>query len=275
MKIKLCLIAPNPRQPRRHFEKRKLAELAASMANEEVGLIHPVVVERGDGEQEGQFILVDGERRVRAARMLEWDEIEAVVREATNHNGRDRLIHAIVANEQRADMNSMERARAYKEMLDELGSIADVVRYVGKSDATVRNYLALLEFEPQIQMLFERGLILATGGVIAALKRLDAEKRLALATSAAIRGVSEQVFIRVCRKYELSLPRRRGPRKIVDAAPVKSGEHFSALNFVANRMLPDNIVEPATMTCEACDLYDFASLQTCRQCPLVDFLRRF
>jgi ParB family chromosome partitioning protein len=151
MKIEIKKIVPNPRQPRKRFDKVALAELATSMNNPSVGQLHPILVEKGTGEHDGLFIIVDGERRWRAAQINQWTSIDANVREATNHNGRDRLIHAFVSNEQRADMSPMERARAYEAILADLGGdVAEVSKFVGKSNATIYSHLDLLKFEPEV-----------------------------------------------------------------------------------------------------------------------------
>ena len=274
MKINILKIKPNPRQPRTRFDKGEMAELVLSMGNPEVGMLHPILVERGLGELEGMFTLVDGERRWRAAKQLGWQEIEANVREATNHNGRDLLIHAFVSNEQRSDMNAMERARGYKAMLDALGSVHEVSQYIGKSEPTIYSHLKLLEFEPEVQKLFERGAIVLSPGVIAALNRLDKESRVLVATKAAVRGASEAVFLQLCKRQETARIPLRHVRKVIEASPLEKGKHFNALNLVHGRFLPEIVVKPAELTCQECDLYDMASANTCRQCPLVDFLRR-
>jgi ParB/RepB/Spo0J family partition protein len=274
MKIKVAEIIPNPRQPRTRFERKKMAELEMTMGNPAVGQLHPILVEPGADEYLGKYIIIDGERRWRTAVKLGWDVIDANIREATNHNGQDRLIHAFVSNEQRADFNAMERARGYKAMLDELGSVDEIHARVGKSVSTIYSHLALLEFEAEVQALFERGAIVMSPGVIAALKRLDKERRIIVATRAATRGATEAVFLQLCKRQEnAKLPLRR-LRKAAESAPVEKGKHFNALNLAPGRFLPEIVVKPAELTCQACDLYDMASGNTCRQCPLVDFLRR-
>lgn len=278
MKIQVGLVLANPNQPRARFDQAEIDGLAQSMASPLVGLIQPIVVEQGVGEQLGKYILVDGERRVRAARQLGWEMIEAVIRPASNHNGMQRLAQAFVANEQRAAMNAMERARAYQTLLSELGSVKNVVACVGKSDATIYSHLALLEFEPEVQALFERSAIVPSPRVVAALKRLSAEQRVLTATRAAVRGVSEAVLLGMLgraaqQKVVRDMPKWRPPTKAPEA-PLKPGEHFTALSLIGARAIPEQIVAPILATCKACELYDMAGATTCRQCPLVDFLRR-
>lgn len=268
MKIDLTKVHPNPQQPRKRFIQTELDSLAETMA--EVGLVQPIVVEQVSDEN---FILVDGERRLRAARQLGWNVIEAVVRPPSNHNGAERLICAVVANEQRADMNPMERARAYQGMLKDLGNVGEVGRMVGKTNPLIYSYLALLEFEPSVQRIFEHNALPVTSKVVTALRNLDRPTRERLATSAAVHGLSERVFLKVAQKYAERAIKPAKPKPEPEEIPVRQGEHFSALNLV-RRMIPEGLIEPVRSTCRACDLYDMASSVTCRQCPLVDFLRR-
>jgi ParB family chromosome partitioning protein len=273
MQILISKIIPNPRQPRKRFNQKSLDELARSMNNPKVGLIQPIVVEIGAGENEGKYVIVDGERRFRAAKLIGWNAIDAVIRQGTNHNGAERLVHAFVANVQRDDMTAMEQARGYKAMLDELGSQEEVAAQTGKSKSTISGYMALLEFEPQIQELFDRGAIVVSPNSVAALRRLDPSRRVQIATSAAVRGASEAVFVMFCNRYGSTLRRKRVP-KAESVTPVKAGEHFCCLNLVGSKMLEEPVAKAADLTCKACELYDMASPATCRQCPLVQFLRR-
>ena len=104
--IAINRIFPNPDQPRTVFDQEELEGLAQSI--KENGLIQPIVVEQaGDC-----FILVDGERRWRACQLAGLVHIEAVIRPASNHNGIQRLTHALVANIQRSSMGAIDEAHA-------------------------------------------------------------------------------------------------------------------------------------------------------------------
>lgn len=264
-------IIPNPEQPRKHFDSKEIESLAASMESP-VGLVQPITLEN-DGSD--IYILVDGERRYRAARLLGWASIEAVIRPISNHAGSERLLAAFVANEQRTNMNPMELAKAYQILLDQLGSIQEVARVTGKSEATINPHLQLLKFEPQIQALFERSTLIVTTRVTAALKRLDPEQRLQVANIAATRAVSEPVLLALCTRVSKKLPARRAYTSPERVAPVDAGGHFDAMNMVPTKMLPVDVIATAHETCQACALYDMASAMTCRECPMVFFLRRY
>ncbi|MEO5966407.1 MAG: ParB/RepB/Spo0J family partition protein, partial [Candidatus Limnocylindrales bacterium] len=135
VEVPLARVSPNPHQPRRHMDDAGLEELAASIR--EHGVIQPVLVtETLDGYQ-----LVAGERRVRAARLAGLDRIPALVRQLAD---RDQLEIALVENLQRADLDPIDEATAYRQLIDEFGLTQEgVADRVGKSRASVANTLRL------------------------------------------------------------------------------------------------------------------------------------
>ncbi len=140
--IPIDRIRRNPHQPRAAFDEEGLAELATSIA--EHGVIQPVVVR---GSADGDYELVAGERRLRAARMAGLTEIPAVVRDTT---ASELLELALVENVQRADLNPIEEASAYRELIDEFGLTHEAVaRRVGKSRVAISNSLRLLDLAPE------------------------------------------------------------------------------------------------------------------------------
>lgn len=143
--IDIDLISPNPEQPRTHFEPEKLRELAESIAVH--GIIQPLIVSREEGE--GSFVLIAGERRLQAARLAGLDMVPVVIREA---NPAELLELALVENIQRADLNALEEAMAYRRLIDEYGlTQEEAARRVGKNRATVANALRLLALEGEIR----------------------------------------------------------------------------------------------------------------------------
>jgi ParB family chromosome partitioning protein len=141
--ISIGKIAPNPNQPRKIFRDEDLASLAASIR--EQGILQPLVVRaRGDG-----YELIIGERRWRASQLAGLDEAPAVVLDAT-----DRAVveMALVENVQRADLNPMELAQAFKVLIDDEGMTQEEVgQRVGLERSTVANHLRLLELPGGIQ----------------------------------------------------------------------------------------------------------------------------
>jgi ParB family transcriptional regulator, chromosome partitioning protein len=142
----------NPHQPRVAFDDETLAELAASIATH--GVLQPIVVR---GAADGGYELIAGERRLRAARAAGLTEIPAVVRESSTN---ELLELALVENVQRSDLNPIEEASAYRELIDRFGlSHEAVARQVGKSRVAVSNALRLLDLAPETRQAIVDGRI--------------------------------------------------------------------------------------------------------------------
>lgn len=142
--LDIDLIAPNPEQPRTHFEPEQLRELADSIR--EHGIIQPLIVTR---DTEGGYRLIAGERRLQAARLAGLETVPVVVREAADE---ELLELALIENIQRADLNPVEEAMAYRRLIEEYGlTQEEVARRVGKSRATIANALRLLQLEAEIR----------------------------------------------------------------------------------------------------------------------------
>jgi ParB family chromosome partitioning protein len=152
VKIPVDQIVPNPEQPRQNFDQDGLKELAQSIR--EVGVIQPITVEISEDGQ--TYILHDGERRWRAAQIAGMEEIPAEIVEPLGDDvsRRDRLTRALVANVQREDLSSLEVARAYQRLHDEL-ELTDqqIADRVGKSRSSVANARRLLELPQDVQDL--------------------------------------------------------------------------------------------------------------------------
>ncbi|MDR2135001.1 MAG: ParB/RepB/Spo0J family partition protein [Treponema sp.] len=147
--IPLDKLKPNPEQPRRYFGEEELKELANSIR--EHGIIEPIIVQKGEGD----YTIVAGERRYRAAQMAGLKEVPALVRSYTPEA---RLEIALIENIQRTDLNPIEEARAYKNLMELTGLSQDsVAAKVGKNRSTVANALRLLRLPPPIQESLERG----------------------------------------------------------------------------------------------------------------------
>jgi ParB family chromosome partitioning protein len=141
--VAISRIAPNPAQPRKAFKPEELASLAASIR--EQGVLQPLVVRRrGDG-----YELIIGERRWRAAQMAGLEEVPVVLLDATD---RQVLEMALVENVQRADLNAIELAEAFRVLVHDEGMTQEEAgRRVGIDRSSVANHLRLLELEPDIQ----------------------------------------------------------------------------------------------------------------------------
>jgi ParB family chromosome partitioning protein len=142
--LDIDLISPNPEQPRTNFEPEKLRELSESIR--EHGVIQPLIVSRDD---DGGYFLIAGERRLQAARLAGLESVPVVVRQAADAQ---LLELALVENIQRADLNAVEEAMAYRRLVEEYNMTQEeVARRVGKNRATVANALRLLQLESEIR----------------------------------------------------------------------------------------------------------------------------
>jgi ParB family chromosome partitioning protein len=185
-------ITPNPRQPRRTFDDDALDELAASIT--EVGLLQPVVV-RSLGV--GRFELVMGERRWRACQRAGLEYIPAIVRE-THDN--DMLRDALLENLHRQQLDPLEEAAAYRQLLDDFGATHEqLAKKIGRSRPHISNTLRLLTLPPAVQKRVAAGVISA--GHARTLLSLDdpqAQDRLAqriVAEGLSVRAVEEIVAV--------------------------------------------------------------------------------
>jgi ParB family chromosome partitioning protein len=174
-------IDANPLQPRRRFDGEKLRELASSI--KEDGVLQPVVVRRkGDG-----YELIMGERRLQAARLAGLPAVPAIVKDTRDA---DSLRLALVENLQREDLNAIEVARAYRQLVAEYGlSQQDVARLVGRDRSSVANTIRLLQLPAEVQqMIIDEAL---SGGHARALLSLPTQKeQLAMARRIVERSMS-------------------------------------------------------------------------------------
>ena len=147
--IEVDSIVPNPRQPRQALDPQTLEELAASIR--EQGLVQPLVVTQAE---EGYQLLV-GERRWRAAKMAGLDIVPVVVRDVTPQQ---MLELALVENLQREDLNPLEAAAAYQQLVEEFGMTQQqVADKVGKNRVTVTNTLRLLKLPMEVRNALLQG----------------------------------------------------------------------------------------------------------------------
>ncbi|HEX7196616.1 MAG TPA: ParB/RepB/Spo0J family partition protein [Candidatus Limnocylindria bacterium] len=151
--VALHRIERNPDQPRAAFDEAQLGELAASIAVH--GVLQPVIVRE---LADGGYQLIAGERRLRAARLAGLETIPAVVRDSAGDESSLEL--ALIENLQREDLNAVETALAYQELIDRFGMTHDAVaRQVGKSRVAVSNSLRLLDLAPETRAAIVDGRI--------------------------------------------------------------------------------------------------------------------
>lgn len=149
-------VVPNPDQPRRQFEPSALEDLSASIR--EKGIIQPLIVRNKPGFV-GQFEIVAGERRWRAAQMAQLHEVPVVVRE---FDDTEVLEIAIIENIQRADLNPVEEAVGYSQLMEKFGHTQDkLAKALGKSRSHIANSIRLLTLPEEVQKFLQEGLLSA------------------------------------------------------------------------------------------------------------------
>ncbi len=142
--IGLADLEPNPDQPRKDFQADLLEELAASIR--EKGVIQPLVAEQQDS---GRYMIIAGERRFRASKIAGLSEVPVVVRSFSDE---DKLEIGLIENIQREDLNAIEEALGYRNLMERFAlTQEDVARKLGKSRSAVANALRLLKLPPEIQ----------------------------------------------------------------------------------------------------------------------------
>lgn len=157
LKINVNSISPNPHQPRQQFDKEALQELVASIKRK--GILTPITV-RNDA---GNYILIAGERRLRAAKLAGLSEIPAYIIDV--ENDAEMMEMALIENIQRENLNPIEEAEAYAVLNSKYGLSQDAVaRSVGKKRVTVTNSLRLLNLPPEIKESIKMGEISAGHG---------------------------------------------------------------------------------------------------------------
>ena len=207
VEIAIARISPNPYQPRKRFTPEDLASLRASIAAH--GVLQPILV----SETPTGYQLVAGERRLRAAQAAGLDRIPAVIRQLVD---RDQLELALVENLQRADLDALETADAYRQLMNRFGlSQDDVASRVGRARSTVANTLRLLELAPTVQAAVADGRL--TEGHGRALGGLPADHQARVLDSV----IGQELSVR---QTEELVRRLREPKPTPEAAPVRPAD---------------------------------------------------
>jgi ParB family chromosome partitioning protein len=220
--LPVSAIDANARQPRHVFDEEALEELKASI--QEVGFLQPIVVRETGG---GRYEIVMGERRWRAAQAIGRETIPAIVRETRD----DAMLRdALLENIHRANLNPLEEAAAYQQLLDEFGvTHEELAKRIGRSRPQISNTIRLLNLPAPVQRRVAAGVLSA--GHARALLGLDdgdAQEQLAL------RIVAEGLSVRATEEL-VSLALSDGPGKKA-APPRRPRVHAPALDDLANRL---------------------------------------
>lgn len=202
--VRIDDIEPNRDQPRKEFNSAALAELAESIAQH--GVLQPLLLRP---MVSGGYRIVAGERRWRASRMAGLQEVPAVVREMTDG---EEMLFALIENLQREDLNPLEEAKGYQQLIDVQGMTQEeAAAAVGKSRPAVANALRLLNLPEDIQAMVEKGEISA--GHARTLLSFKSEEEMRLAAERAKAGVSVRILEKMAKGVD------QGGRLVVKASP--------------------------------------------------------
>lgn len=197
-------IVVNPNQPRKVFKDKELAELANSI--QENGIIQPLIV----CEIEGGFSLIAGERRLRAAKLLQMEQVPVVVKRGTD---KDKMIMSIIENVQRADLNCVEEALAYFDLMNTFKlTQEEVAKKLGKERSSIANYLRILKLPRTVIEMIEKELLsFGHAKLLAAIEDKEHAKRLANQVAAENLSVRELEKL-IARKKTPLVPKEKEER---------------------------------------------------------------
>jgi ParB family transcriptional regulator, chromosome partitioning protein len=206
--LDVSAITPNPRQPRQVFDEEALAELVHSV--KEVGLLQPVVVRRLG---ENSYELIMGERRWRAMQEAGLSTIPAIVRETSDD---DMLRDALLENLHRSQLNPLEEAAAYQQLLDDFGCThEELAGRIGRSRPQISNTLRLLKLSPAVQRRVAAGVLSAGHArALLAVDNPETQDRLAgrvVSEGISVRGLEEIVAVGDLGSDDKPRPRPRKP----------------------------------------------------------------
>jgi ParB family chromosome partitioning protein len=153
IEIRTDSILPNPHQPRKQFDEAGIQSLAASLKS--TGLVQPIIVRPSPQGVAGQYQLIAGERRLRAAKAAGLETIPAVIREVDPYK---QAQMALIENVQREDLNPIDRAQAYRALVEQLGlTQAELATRLGEDRSSIANYLRLLDLAEPVRDLVRDG----------------------------------------------------------------------------------------------------------------------
>ena len=182
--LDVTAIRPNAKQPRSVFEPEAFEELVHSI--KELGVLQPIVVRSIPGEA-GQYELIMGERRLRASKQAGLAKIPAVIRETADEN---MLRDALLENLHRSDLNPLEEASAYQQLLEDFGITQDeLANRIGRSRPKITNSIRLLKLPAEVQRKVAAG-VLSAGHARALLAIDDSKRQLELANKVINEGLS-------------------------------------------------------------------------------------
>lgn len=201
--LDISQIKANKDQPRKIFKDKEIMELASSI--KENGIIQPLIVSE---DEDGVFHLIAGERRLRASKLAGLERVPVVVKKVTK---KDTLVMAIIENVQRSDLNCVEEALAYYQLMNDFHlTQEEVSKKIGKERSTIANFLRILKLPREVlQYLQKEELSFGHAKVLAAVKDDDSIKRFA------IEAIQQELSVRELEK----LIKTKKVKKVIDNNP--------------------------------------------------------
>jgi ParB family chromosome partitioning protein len=228
--VPLDAIAPNPRQPRQSFDDDAIGDLAESIR--ELGILQPLLV-RDLGH--GRYELVAGERRLRASRLAGLERVPVMTVETDDRGSLER---ALVENLHREDLNPIEEAEGYRQLLDEANLTQEELgQRLGRSRVTITNALRLLSLPPPVQKLLVEGRLSAAHGR-ALLGLQDNPFQLRLAQRIGAEGVSVRETEELVRRYQAMTP-AKGDRRPQSRPPIATEAQRQLSEYLQTRVRVD------------------------------------
>jgi len=214
VQIPVGKLIPNPGQPRKNFNETELQELADSIKT--YGVIQPIIAANAG---DGTYIIIAGERRTRAAKLAGFDTVPTIVRDYTDQK---RLEISLIENIQRSDLNPIEEAAAYKNLMD-FSSLSqdELAARVGKNRSTVANALRLLKLPVEIQKSIEEGKV-SSGHARALLSVTEARERDKLYRDILTSGISVREAEK--RATQTNVEKPDGKKKLAKSAKERHPE---------------------------------------------------
>ena len=205
--VKIEDIVPNPNQPRTKFNETELEELAESI--KEHGVLQPLLVRK----KEDKYEIIAGERRYQAAKIAELKEVPVIVKEVDDQ---EMLQLALIENLQRSDLNPIEEAKGYKQLIKASGMTQEALsKAVSKSRSSITNALRLLDLPEEVQEMLYEGKLTA-GHARAILAVPDEEQRVKLAHKVVNEGLSVRMTEKLAPEFsdteKQSTPRAKTPQ---------------------------------------------------------------
>ncbi|PRZ42680.1 ParB/RepB/Spo0J family partition protein [Antricoccus suffuscus] len=207
-----AVVLPNPKNPRTVFDEENLSELSASI--KDFGLLQPIVVRRGPDD--GTYELIMGERRLRAAKLAGVETIPAIVRQTED----DAMLRdALLENIHRVQLNPLEEAAAYQQLIEEFDVTHDELAHrIKRSRSQISNMLRLMKLPPRVQQRVAAG-VLSYGHARAILGLEDPDKQEALATRVVAEGMSVRATEEAVSLASEDQPKKRATRRKQITAP--------------------------------------------------------